>query len=140
MKKVEKGATIKVHYKGTLNNGELFDTSENREPLQFCVGDGSMIQGFDAGVVGMELNETKTITIPCNEAYGEVRNELLYEVDKSQMPPDVKVGMDLVSQEKDGQQMRVKVAEIKDTSVIVDANHPLAGNDLTFEMTVVEIS
>lgn len=133
---------VKVHYKGTLSNGEVFDSSEGREPLEFTLGTGQVIPGFDNGVVGMQVDESKTINIPCAEAYGEVRPELVQEVPKSQLPEEIKpeVGLQLMSQTPEGQQIPLVVTEVKEDVIVVDANHPLAGKDLTFEITLVSIN
>lgn len=132
---------VKVHYKGTLSNGEVFDSSEGRDPLEFTLGAGQVIPGFDNGVVGMEVDETKKIEISSNEAYGDVRQDLIQEVPKSNLPPEIKpeIGMQLVSNTPDGQQIPLVVTEIKEESITVDANHPLAGKDLTFEVKLVSI-
>lgn len=139
---VKANDTVKVHYKGTLTSGEVFDSSEGREPLEFTVGAGQMIPGFDKGVEGMALNETKTIEIPCTEAYGEVLEEMIQEVPKQHLPADLapEVGMQLISQTPDGNQFPLIVTEVKDESIVVDANHPLAGKDLVFEVTIVSIN
>lgn len=141
MSQVKENDKVKVHYTGKLNNGQVFDSSLERDPLEFTVGQGQMIPGFEKGVMGMEVNEKKTINIPSDEAYGERREELLKEVSNEQLPPDLKpeVGMGLVSKTPEGQEMQLVVAEVKDNSIIVDANHPLAGHDLTFELEVVGI-
>lgn len=141
MTQVKKGNKIKVHYTGKLEDGTVFDSSEGREPLEFEVGAGRMIQGFDQGVVGMNLDEEKTINIKSAEAYGEVRNDLIIDVPKAQLPPDIKpeIGMELVSQQPDGQQLVVTVKEVKDDAIVIDANHKLAGKDLIFDVKVVEI-
>lgn len=133
---------VKVHYKGTLNDGEVFDSSEGKEPLEFTLGTGQVIPGFDNGIIGMQVEESKTINIPCAEAYGEVREELKQEVSKEQLPPEIKpeVGLQLMSSTPDGQQIPLVVAEVKEEVIIVDANHPLAGKDLTFEVTLVSIN
>lgn len=132
---------VKVHYKGTLSNGEIFDSSEGREPLEFTLGSGQVIQGFDQGIQGMKINESKTINIPFAEAYGDVREDLIQEVAKKDLPQEIKpeVGLKLASQTPDGQQIPLVVTEVKENSIVVDANHPLAGKDLTFEITLVEI-
>ncbi len=141
MEQVKNNNTVKVHYKGTLSNGSVFDSSENREPLEFTIGAGNMIPGFEAAVMDMKIEETKTVTIPSTEAYGPVMDELYNEVEKAHLPEDLtpEVGMQLVSKQPDGREMIVKIAEVKDATVVIDANHPLAGEDLTFEITVVEI-
>jgi FKBP-type peptidyl-prolyl cis-trans isomerase SlpA len=142
MSKAKKDDKVKVHYTGKLDNGQVFDTSENREPLEFVLGEGKLIPGFENAVEGMELNETRTAKIPVEEAYGERRADLLQEVPKSMLPPDLepKVGMQLATKQQDGQQMVVHVAEIKDESIVIDANHPLAGENLNFEIKLVEIA
>lgn len=132
---------VKVHYKGTLSNGEIFDSSEGREPLEFTLGGGQVIPGFDNGVMGMKIDESKTINIPAAEAYGEARAELIQDVPKEHLPAEIQpeVGMQLMSQSPDGQQIPLVITEVKDETITVDANHPLAGKDLTFELTLVEI-
>jgi FKBP-type peptidyl-prolyl cis-trans isomerase SlpA len=141
MKKAKTNDTVKVHYKGTLSDGQVFDSSEGREPLQFKLGSGQVITGFDKNVEGMEVNEEKTIKIPANEAYGEIKNELIQEVPKKHIPEDLKpeVGMKLVSKTPDGHEIPLVVTEIKEESIVVDANHPLAGHELTFEVKLIEI-
>ena len=142
MSQAKQNDTVKVHYTGKLTNGQVFDSSLEREPLEFTLGKGQMIPGFEKGVLNMEVNEKKTITIPCAEAYGEVNDELFHEVKKEQLPPEIQpeVGMGLVSKNPDGTEHQLRVAEVKDNSIIVDANHPLAGKDLVFELDLVEIN
>lgn len=139
--KVQENNTIRVHYKGTLNDGEMFDSSEGREPLEFTVGAGQVIPGFDAAVLGMEVGEDKTFDIPADEAYGQADERLVQKVDKNQLPPELQPepGMMLSSTMPDGQQIPVKVAEVAEDHIVIDANHPLAGKDLTFAITLVEI-
>ncbi|MBV6644320.1 MAG: peptidylprolyl isomerase [Cyclobacteriaceae bacterium] len=139
---VQKNDTVKVHYTGKLTNGEVFDSSEGKDPLQFVVGAGQMIKGFDAAVDGMELNEKKTVTIPSNEAYGSVNNDLVQQIDRNQLPEDLKpaVGQTLVATGDGGQQMQVLVTEVTDTSIKIDGNHPLAGKDLVFDIELVEVA
>lgn len=133
---------VKVHYKGTLSNGEIFDTSEGRDPLEFTLGTGQVIPGFDKGIEGMTIDESKTINIPSTNAYGDIRKELIQEVPKTHIPEEIKpeIGLQLMSSTPDGQQIPLVVTEIKDETIIVDANHPLAGKDLTFEVTLVGIN
>jgi FKBP-type peptidyl-prolyl cis-trans isomerase 2 len=142
MNTVKDSNTVKVHYTGKLSNGDVFDTSKDREPLEFTLGQGMLIPGFEKGVIGMSVNESKTISIPCAEGYGEKNPELLQEVPISQLPSDLKpeVGMQLASRLPDGQEFPVLVTEVNENAIVVDANHPLAGEDLTFEVTVVEIT
>ncbi len=133
---------VKVHYKGTLSDGEVFDSSEGKDPLEFTIGAGQVIPGFDKGVIGMEAEESKTINIPAAEAYGERKEELVQQVPKDQLPPEInpEVGLQLVSQTPDGQKIPLIVTDVKDDSITVDANHPLADKDLTFEVTLVSIN
>ncbi|WP_209330704.1 FKBP-type peptidyl-prolyl cis-trans isomerase [Lunatimonas salinarum] len=141
MSVASKGNTVKVHYKGTLKDGTVFDSSENREPLEFVVGDGRMIKGFDAAVNGMSLGEDKTVTIPSVEAYGEKREDMMLDVPLDQVPPEIKpeVGMDLSIQNQMGQPTPVKVVHVDEQKITLDANHPLAGEDLIFDIKLVEI-
>ena len=138
---IEPGKTVKVHYKGTLEDGTVFDTSEGQPPLAFEVGAGNVIPGFDAAVAGMDLDETKTITIPCAEAYGDVRDDMIGEIPRDNLPAEIEpeVGMMLQMQSPQGD-IPVRIIGVTDEAVTLDANHPLAGKDLTFELTVVEIS
>ena len=143
MSKVEKGNNIKVHYKGTLNNGEQFDSSYDRgETLPFEVGAGQMIPGFDAAVVGMETGDKKTVTIPSSEAYGERNNEAVQDVPKTAFPPEFEFRLNETVQgaNEQGQPLIAKILEVTDESVKLDLNHPLAGEDLTFEIELVEIT
>jgi FKBP-type peptidyl-prolyl cis-trans isomerase SlpA len=142
MTKVKNNDKVKVHYTGTLSDGQVFDSSLEREPLEFTVGAGQMILGFDKGVLDMGLNEKKTLKIPAAEAYGEKQEELKQEVSRQHLPEDLKpeVGMALASQTPDGHQMQFVVTEVKEETIVVDANHPLAGKDLTFDVEVVAIN
>lgn len=142
MSQVKQNDTVKVHYTGKLTDGQVFDSSVERgEPIEFTMGEGQLIPGFEKGLIDMEVNEKKTINIPKEEAYGEPREELIQEVPKSQLPEEIKpeVGMGLVSKSPDGQEMNLVVKEVKDESIVVDGNHPLAGKDLVFDLEVVEI-
>jgi FKBP-type peptidyl-prolyl cis-trans isomerase 2 len=142
MQQVKKGDKIKVHYHGKLTNGETFDKSEGRPPLEFEVGSGSVIKGFDDGVTGMAVGDKKTISIPFNEAYGPRNPEMLIEVPKTSFPDDMElqIGMPLVMNDDQGNRYQVVVQQIKEDGVILDANHPLAGQDLIFDLELVEIS
>lgn len=141
MSQVKNNDTVKVHYTGKLSNGQVFDSSLEREPIEFTLGQGQLIPGFENGVLEMKVSEKKTITIPHTEAYGEVNEDLFHEIAKDQLPQEIKpeVGMGLVSKNPDGSERQLLVAEVKDNSIIVDANHPLAGKDLIFELELVEI-
>ena len=141
MQQVKKGDKVKVHYHGRLGNGETFDKSEGREPLEFEVGGGMVIPGFDNGVTGMAVGDKKTINIPFDEAYGPRNPDMIIEMPKERFPKDmeIEVGMPLAMSDGQGQQFQVVITEIKDDAVILDANHPLAGHDLTFDLELVEI-
>ena len=141
MGKVKSGDKIRVHYHGKLTSGETFDSSTGREPLEFEVGSGMVIKGFDTGVTGMEVGEKKTITIPFIEAYGPKNPEMVIEMPKDRFPKDLEIaiGMPLSMSDQQGQQFEVTIAEIKEDAVLLDANHPLAGQDLVFDLELVEI-
>ncbi|MCG2617259.1 peptidylprolyl isomerase [Terrimonas sp. NA20] len=141
MQQVKSGDKVKVHYHGRLTSGETFDKSEGREPLEFEVGSGMVIKGFDDGVTGMTVGEKKTIEIPFLEAYGPKNPEMVIDMPKDRFPADmqVEVGMPLGMSDGQGNQYQVVVTEIKDDVIILDANHPLAGKDLIFDLELVDI-
>lgn len=141
MEIVQEKSNVSVHYTGTLETGEVFDSSRERDPLSFTVGEGQMIPGFENAVKGMKLNETKKITIAPEEAYGEAKPEMIQTIGKDQLPPDmeVQVGQQLASQMPDGQQIVVTVTDVKENEITIDANHPLAGKTLNFDIEVVKI-
>ena len=141
MSQVKQNDTVRVHYTGKLTDGQIFDSSLEREPIEFTMGQGQLIPGFEKGLLDMQVNEKKTIEIPAAEAYGAPREDLIQEVDKSQLPEEIKPepGMGLVSKSPDGREMNLVVREVKENSIIVDGNHPLAGKDLVFDLEVVEI-
>ncbi|MGB0424533.1 MAG: FKBP-type peptidyl-prolyl cis-trans isomerase [Flavobacteriales bacterium] len=141
MSAVKTNDQVKVHYTGRLTDGEVFDSSEGREPIAFTAGAGQMIKGFDDAVIGMELNEKKTINIPAAEAYGPVNEQLVHTVDRTQLPADMnpQVGERLMAGGPEGQEMQVVVTAVTDANITVDANHPLAGADLIFDVELVEI-
>jgi len=142
MQQVKSGDTVKVHYHGKLTDGTTFDSSEGREPLEFEVGSGSVIAGFDSGVTGMKVGEKKTINIPVDEAYGQKQEDLFMEFPRDRFPADVEpeVGMQLNMSNGAGQNFPVIIREVTPDTVILDANHPLAGEDLTFDLELVEIN
>ena len=135
------GNTVKVHYTGTLEDGTTFDSSKGREPLEFTLGEGRIIPGFEEAVKGLQVGEAKTVTIPSEEAYGPHRNELVLEIQRSQLPEGMepKAGQALQMQQADGRTSVVIVTDVSETTMTVDANHPLAGKDLTFDIELVEI-
>ncbi len=141
MQQAKKGDKVKVHYHGKLTSGETFDTSSGREPLEFEVGSGSVIKGFDEGVAGMEVGEKRTINIPVEEAYGARSEDMMIEFPKDRFPQDMQIeeGMQLMMSNGSGQNIPVIVTEIKESFVILDANHPLAGEDLIFDIELIEI-
>tara|TARA_B110001454_G_C12400416_1_gene300629 strand:+ start:90 stop:536 length:447 start_codon:yes stop_codon:yes gene_type:complete len=141
MSQVKENSTIKVNYTGKLSNGQIFDTSEGKEPIEFVLGQGRLIPGFEKGLIDMKLNEKKTIEIAKDQAYGDVNDNLIQEVKKTELPQDMepKVGMGLVSKSPEGQEINLMVVEVKEESIVIDGNHPLAGHDLIFDVEVVEI-
>ena len=141
MQQAKTGDKVKVHYHGRLTNGETFDSSDGRAPLEFEVGSGMVIKGFDDGVTGMSVGEKKTVNITFDEAYGPRNPEMIVEFPKERFPTDMELelGMPLMMNNGAGQQFQVVVSEIKDDIVILDANHPLAGQDLVFDIELVEI-
>lgn len=140
MKKVQEGDEVRVHYTGKLKDGTVFDSSRSREPLQFKVGAGMMIKGFDEAVRGMQEGESKTAEIPSDEAYGERNDQMLVKITKDKFPEDInpEVGQQLSMQSQEGQPIPVVITEIEGEEVTLDANHPLAGKDLVFDIEVVE--
>lgn len=141
MVQAKTGDTVMVHYSGFLDDGTLFDPSLKREPFQFTLGQGMVIQGFEEAVTGMNIGETKTVQIPCGAAYGPHREDLLVVIDRSQVPPHInpEIGMNLQVSTPDGNVAEVTVSNIDEESITLDANHPLAGKDLLFEIKLIEI-
>lgn len=141
MEQVKNGDTVKVHYHGRLEDGTTFDSSEGRSPLEFEVGAGNVIKGFDDGVLGMSIGEKKTIHIPAEDAYGPSVPENIIEFPRTQFPADMQpeTGMQLNLRSQDGQNFPVVITEVRDEIVILDANHPLAGKALIFDVELVEI-
>jgi len=141
MSKAKNGDTVKVHYTGTLEGGEIFDSSRDKDPLEFTVGGGQLIKGFDEAVVGMAQGESKSVTIHAEEAYGLHREQMVFQVGKDQLPNGLnpKVGQQLRTETADGHPLIVTVTEVEEEKVTLDANHPLAGKDLTFDIELVEI-
>jgi peptidylprolyl isomerase len=137
---VADGSTVKVHYTGTLNDGTQFDSSKDRAPLEFTLGNGQVIAGFEDAVKEMEVGDCKTITIPADKAYGQRREDLLVPVERKDLPQGLnpEVGQKLQMQKANGQMSVVTVTATSEESITIDANHPLAGEDLTFELELVE--
>lgn len=138
----ENGNTVKVHYTGKLKDGTVFDSSLQRnEPLEFTLGQGNMIAGFEQAVTGMKVGDTKVADIPVDHAYGQKRDDMVLEVPKNDVPENInpEVGQRLAVQQKDGQSIPVTVTNITDSSITLDANHPLAGKDLVFEIELLDV-
>ena len=138
---VQSGDTIKIHYHGRLSDGTTFDSSAGRSPLEFTVGSGSVIKGFDDGVQGMSVGDKKTIEIPFHHAYGPEDPSMIIEFPVDRLPEDLKpaLGMQLNMNNAEGQQFPVVITEINDQNIMLNANHPLAGKDLIFDLELVEI-
>ena len=141
MQQVKSGDKVKVNNTGKLRNGETIDSSEGREPLEFTVGGGQVIKGFDQGVMGMQVGDKRTVEIEVVDAYGEKNQDMVIEFPKTQFPADMKPepGMQLMMNNGEGQSFPVLVKEVKEETVLLDANHPLAGEDLVFDIELVEI-
>jgi len=135
------GNTVRVHYTGRLSDGTIFDTSVGREPLEFTIGEGRLIPGFEKAVIGMKTGEVKTVVLSPDEAYGPYLEELTADVDISQFPPHIKpeVGLHLQIKQDNGSFVDVMITRITGTTVTLDANHPLAGKELTFDIELLEI-
>lgn len=149
MAQAKEGDRVKVHYTGRLDDGSVFDSSECAEdecgcghgPMEFTIGAGEVIPGFDAGVIGLSVGESKTIHIPIEDAYGERIEEMVAEVPRGDLPPEMKpeVGQQLEVTQDDGQLFQVLVIDVNDEKITIDANHPLAGKALNFDIRLVEI-
>jgi peptidylprolyl isomerase len=135
------GDTVQINYTGKLSDGTVFDTSVGGSPLEFKLGAATVIPGFEKAVLGMKVGEKKTVTIPVNEAYGPPQDDMIMEIPRDQLSKELVpvVGQHLQSTNKDGTTIVVKVIKVTDTTITVDANHPLAGKDLTFELELVKI-
>ena len=142
MAQATSGDTVHVHYTGKLDDGTVFDTSEGRDPLAFTVGSGQVVPGFDEAVSGMQVGDSKTVRIGPGDAYGEHREDLILDVPTEQLPEGLEpeVGMELGLRGQDGQTMPVRVASVGAEAITLDANHPLAGKSLTFDVTLVSIA
>ncbi len=141
MQQVKKGDMVKVHYHGRLEDGTIFDSSEGRQPLEFEVGNGMVIKGFDDGVTGMSIGEKKTVSIPVEDAYGARQDEMVIPFERKNFPPDInpEVGMTLNMHSEDGNELPVVITEVNSDTIMLDANHPLAGEGLVFDIEVVDI-
>jgi FKBP-type peptidyl-prolyl cis-trans isomerase 2 len=141
MQQVKSGDTVKVHYHGKLTDGTTFDSSEGRDPLEFVVGSGMMIKGFDSGVLGMAVGDKKTLEIPALDAYGPEDPQMIMDFPANQFPDNIKpeVGMQISLSNSAGQRFPAVITEIQGDNVVLDANHPLAGEDLIFDVELIEI-
>ncbi len=141
MTKVKAGDTVRIHYTGTLDDGTVFDSSDGREPLEFTVGSGEIIPGLDTAIAGLEVGQTSTVEVPATEAYGPHDPQGLQEVARAAVPEHIplEIGTPLAMKTPEGESVAVRVAQVSADVVVLDANHPLAGRDLTFEVKVLEI-
>lgn len=141
MSRAKVNDTVMVHYTGKLKNGQVFDSSLERAPIEVTLGQGQLIPGFEKELVNMEINEKKTINIPKEEAYGDINKELFHEIKKEELPNEIKpeIGMTLVAKNPDGTENQLRITDVKEDSIIIDANHVLAGQDLTFDLELVDI-
>jgi len=141
MAQAKHGNTVKVHYTGKLEDDTVFDTSVNRDPLQFTIGEGQVIPGFEQAVVGMNPGESKTTKVPVDQAYGPHRKEMVLEVDRKQFPADLKpeVGQEYQIPQAQGRPTVVTITDVSESKIVLDANHPLAGKDLIFDVQLLEV-
>lgn len=135
---IQQGNTVKVHYTGKLEDNQVFDSSDGRQPIEFKIGSQQVIEGFESAVLGLDKGDKTTITIDPEKAYGQVRPDLIMSVPKSQVPQDVTIGAQLQGVAQNGEPFSVTVKEITESSVTLDANHPLAGKKLIFDIEVVD--
>ncbi|WP_170365325.1 FKBP-type peptidyl-prolyl cis-trans isomerase [Ruegeria arenilitoris] len=142
MTAIKQGDTVRIHYTGTLRDGNVFDSSEGRDPLEFAVGSGQIIPGLDAALPGMEIGEKKRVEVDCQEAYGPINPAMRQDVPREGIPDDIPLdpGTQLQMQTPDGQALPVTVVDANEETVTLDANHPLAGQDLIFDIEVVSIN
>ena len=142
MAQAKSGDTVKVNYTGKLTDGSEFDSSKDREPLQFTIGEGQLILGFEEAIVGMNIGDSKTVNVPVEKAYGPHREEWVMDIDRNEFPKDLEpeVGQRLQLRQDDGEIVVVQVSAVTEETVTLDANHPLAGEDLIFEIELLEIA
>ena len=142
MTQVQSGDTVRIHYTGTLADGSTFDSSAGRDPLEFTVGSGQIIPGLDRALPGMEVGQKKRVEVTADDAYGQPNPDAMQAVPRSEIPAEIPldIGTQLQVQTPSGQVMPVTVAEVTEDQVTLDANHPLAGQDLTFDIELVEIA
>ncbi len=141
MRQAKENDKVKVHYTGKLKNGQVFDTSKERDPLEFQIGEQTIIPGFENAVKGMQVNEKKEVTIPPEDAYGEVNENMIHDIPRENIEEDMnpEVGQEVAIKLSDGSSVPAQVVEVSEKSIKIDANHPLAGRELQFELELVEI-
>lgn len=141
MSKVKDGDTVKVHYTGKLEDGSVFDSSVERDPLEITLGEGKLIPGFEKAVVGLKVGDKTTASIESTDAYGDRREDLELSIERNQLPEDIEpqVGMQLQLNQPNGQPVPVQITKVEEENIMIDANHPLAGKDLTFDIELVDI-
>jgi FKBP-type peptidyl-prolyl cis-trans isomerase 2 len=137
---IEKGTNVNVHYTGRLTNGEVFDSSDGKEPLNFTVGSGQIIPGFENAIIGKNIGDKVTVNIKPEDAYGEVREDLFIKVPNDQLPGVVEVGTQLQAQADNGSPILVTVEEVNEDHVIINGNHQLSGQELEFDIEIVGIN
>ena len=136
---IQNGNTVDVHYTGKHTTGEVFDSSVGKAPLQFVIGSGQIIPGFENAVIGKNVGDKVTVNIPASEAYGELREDLIVKVPNDQLPGPVEVGMSLQAQAENGMPINVIVKEVNEDHAVIDGNHPFAGKELVFDIEVVSV-
>jgi FKBP-type peptidyl-prolyl cis-trans isomerase 2 len=141
MKEVKKDDTVTIHFNCKTDEGQIFSSLKDNKPLTFKVGEGKLLKDIESGVIGMKIKDKRKINVKHQDAYGEVDEDLIQEVNKKKLPSNIepKPGMSLYAKGPDGKEMRVRIVEVKEDSIIIDANHPLAGKDIEFEIEVVDI-
>ncbi|MGD0624923.1 MAG: peptidylprolyl isomerase [Thermodesulfobacteriota bacterium] len=141
MAEAKQGDTVKVHYTVRLEDGTILGSTTNHEPLQFTIGEGEILPGFEGAIVGMNPGESKTVQVPADEAFGQHQEEMIVVVGRNRLPADLepKAGESLLFRQEDGKTITVMVTDVSESSVTIDANHPLAGKDLTFDIQFLEI-
>lgn len=142
MTEIKDGDTVRIHYTGTLTDGDVFDSSEGRDPLEFVVGSGQIISGLDSALPGMTMGEKKRVEIPCVDAYGPINPGMRQSIPREGVPDDIPLdlGTQLQMQTPDGQAVSVTIVGVDDATITLDANHPLAGKDLIFDIEIVAIA
>lgn len=141
MKKAGINDSVKVHYICTTDDGQVFSSINNKKPIEFKVGEGKLLPSFESSVIGMETHHKKSINIPCSKAYGKRRNDLIQEISRDVLPVEIETNLGdfIIYKQDDGAEVKLKVIDVKEDSIIIDANHPLAGKDLKYDIELLEI-